>query len=139
MAKCGTMCPVNVVGSPGISMSHMCVDLICLPSGRLIVSGFIAGRLFFTSAPSMIKIDVAPVSAIASDVAIVIAFRYCVDGLPKILLAVPASDVGGHCGSARLVFAFDMTTVMLSDATSPVYTALMFSMTALMLLMGSGK
>jgi len=117
----------------------MCVDLICLPSGRLIVSGFIAGHLFFTSAPSMIEIDVAPVSAITSDVAIVIAFRYCVDGLPKILLAVPASDVGGCRGSARLVFAFDMTTVMLSDATSPVYTALMFSMTALMLLMGSGK
>jgi len=58
----------------------MCVDLICLPSGRLIVSGFIAGRLFFTSAPFMTKIDVAPVSAIASDVAIVhlgIASRVC--------------------------------------------------------------
>ncbi len=116
-------------------MSHMCVDLI----GRLIVSGFIAGRLFFSSPPSMIKIDVAPVSAITSDVAIVIAFRYCVDGLPNILLAVPESDVGGRPGSVRLVFAFDMTTVMSSDATSPVYTVLMFSMTALMFLMGSGK
>lgn len=139
MAKCGTMCPVNVVGSPGISMSHMCVDLICLPSGRLIVSGFIAGRLFFTSAPSMTKIDVAPVSAIASDVAIVIAFRYCVDGLPNILLAVAASDVGVRRGSARCVVAFDMTTVMSSDATSFVYTSRMFSMTALMFSMGSGK
>jgi hypothetical protein len=117
----------------------MCVDLICLPSGRLIVSDFIAGRLFFTSAPSMTKIDVAPVSAIASDVAIVIAFRYCVEGLPNILLDVAASDVGVRRGSARLVFAFDMTTVMSSDATSPVYTALMFSMTALMFSMGSGK
>ena len=139
MAKCGTMCPVNVVGSPGISMSHMCVDLICLPSGRLIVSGFNAGRLFFTSAPSMTKIDVAPVSAIASDVAIVMAFRYCVDGLPKILLAVSASDLVCCCGSARFVFAFDMTTVMSSDATSLVYTALIFSTTALMFSMGSGK
>jgi hypothetical protein len=80
----------------------------------------------------MTKIDVAPVSAIASDVAIVIAFRYCVEGLPNILLAVAASDVGVRCGSVRLVFAFDMTTVMTSDATSPVYTTLMFSM-------GSGK
>ena len=139
MAKFGTMCPVNVVGSPVISMSHMCVDLICLPFGRLIVSGFIAGRLFFTSAPSMTKIDVAPVSAIASDVAIVIAFRYCVEGLPNILLAVAVSEVGVRCGSAHLVFAFDITTVMSSDATSPVYTALMFSMTALMFSMGSGK
>jgi hypothetical protein len=63
---------------------------------------------------------------------IVIAFRYCVDGLPNILLAVAVSDVGVRRGSARLVFAFDMTTVMSSDATSFVYTALMFSM-------GSGK
>jgi hypothetical protein len=110
----------------------MCINLICLPSGRLIVSGFIAGRLFFTSAPSMIKIDVAPVSAIALDVGIVMAFRYCVDGLPNILLAVLASDVGGRRGSARLVFAFDMTPVMSSDATSLSYTALIFSM-------GSGK
>ena len=109
MAKCGTMCPVNVVGSPGISMSHMCVDLICLPSGRLIVSGFIAGRLFFTSAPSMIKIDVAPVSAIASDVAIVIAFRYCVEGLPNILLAVAAIDVDVRRVSALLVLSLHLT------------------------------
>jgi hypothetical protein len=132
MAKFGTTCPVNVVGSPGISMSHMCVDLICLPSGRLIVSGFIACRLFLTSAPSMIKIDVATVSAIASDVAIVMAFRYWVEGLPNILLAVAASDGVGRCDSARLVVAFDMTTVMSSDVTSLVHTALMFSM-------GSGK
>ena len=67
------------------------------------------------------------------------AFRYCIDGLPNILLAVSASDIGGHRGSALLVFAFDMTTVMSSDATSLVYTALMFSMTALMFSMGSGK
>ena len=120
-------------------MSHMCVDLICLPSGRLIVSGFNAGRLFFTSAPSMTKIDVAPVSAIASYVAIDIAFRYCVDGLPNILLAVAASDVGVRRGSVRLVVAYDMTTVMSSDATSLVYTALIFSTTALMFSMGSGK
>ena len=109
MAKLGTMCPVNVVGSPGILMSHMCVDLICLPSGRLIVSGFIAGRLFFTSAPSMIKIDVAPVSAIASDVAIVIAFRYCVEGLPNILLAVAAIDVDVRRVSALLVLSLHLT------------------------------
>jgi hypothetical protein len=79
------------------------------------------------------------VSAIASDVAIVIAFRYCVDGLPNILLAVAASDVGVRRGSARRVFVFDMTTVMSSDATSFVYTSRMFSMTALMFSMGSGK
>ena len=80
----------------------------------------------------MIKIDVAPVSAIASDVAIAMAFKNCVEGLPNILLAVAVSDGGGRCGSARLFVAFDITTVMSSDATSLVFTALMFSM-------GSGK
>ncbi len=87
------MCPVNVVGSPGISTSHMCVDLICRPSGRLTVRGFVAGCLFFTSAPSIMKIDVAPVSAIASDVAIVMALRYWFDGLPNFLPAVSISDL----------------------------------------------
>jgi hypothetical protein len=31
----GTMCPVNIVGRPGIVMSHMCVDFTLLPSGKL--------------------------------------------------------------------------------------------------------
>ena len=139
MAKFGTMCPVNVVGSPGISMSHMCANLSCLPSGRLIVRGFIAGRSFFTSDPSIINIDVAPVSAIASDVAILMAFRYWFDGLPNILPAVSVSDFGVCRGSAFLVVAFDMTTVMSSTATSLVYTALICLITALMFSMGSGK
>ena len=45
-ARLGTMCPLSVVGSPGILMSHTCVDYTCLLSGRLIVNGFFAGRLF---------------------------------------------------------------------------------------------
>ena len=139
MAKFGTMCPVNVVGSPGISTSHMCVDLICRPSGRLILSGFIACHLFFTSAPSIMKIDVAPVSAIASDVAIVMALRYWFNGLPNILPAVSVSDFGVCRGSAFLVVAFDMTTVMSSTTISLVYTALICLITALMFSMGSGK
>jgi hypothetical protein len=128
MAKCGTICPVNVVGSPGMSVSHMCVDLICLPSGRLIVIGFLAVHLFFTAAPSMTKIEVAPVSAIASDAAIVRAFRYCGMGLPNIRPAVAARDVCARTGSTLFVVTFDMTTVMSSVATLSVYTALMFSM-----------
>jgi hypothetical protein len=133
------MCPVNVVGSPGISTSHMCVDLICRPSGRLIVRGFVAGCLFFTSAPSIMKFDVAPVSAIASDVAMVMALRYWFDGLPNILLAVSVSDFGVRRGSAFLVVSFDMTTVMSSTVTLLVYTALLCLITALMFSMGSGK
>jgi hypothetical protein len=46
-------------------MSQMCVDITLFPSGKLIVRGFQATHLFATSAPSMIKIDIAPVSAIS--------------------------------------------------------------------------
>ncbi len=84
------------------------------------------------------KIDVAPVSAIASDVAIVIALRYCADGFPNILPAVSLSDFGVRCGSTCLVVVFDMTTVMSSTSTSHLYTALLV-INALMFSMGSGK
>ncbi len=65
IAKDGTMCPVSTVGSPGMLMSQMCVFVALFPSGKLFVRGFFATCLFATLAPSMIKIDVAPESAIA--------------------------------------------------------------------------
>ncbi len=43
MAKFGTMCPVSVVGRPGMLISQMCIDFTCLPSDRLIISCFVAG------------------------------------------------------------------------------------------------
>ncbi len=55
----GTMCPVNTVGSPGIMMSQICVDMICLPSGKFIVKGFLATCLLTMSRPSMMNMDVA--------------------------------------------------------------------------------
>jgi hypothetical protein len=65
MRSDGTICPVSTVGRPGIRMSHTCVDCTRLPLGKLIVRGTIAGRLLLTSAPSIIKIEVAPMSAMA--------------------------------------------------------------------------
>ncbi len=47
--------------------SQQCDNLIFDPSGRLMVSGFVAIRLFSTGVPSMIKIAVAPVSMMACD------------------------------------------------------------------------
>ena len=64
------------------------------PSGRLICSGFFDNRLLSTSTPSMMKMDVAPVSAMAWSVAIVIA---------------AAASSGGTAG--RAVDRFDATTV----------------------------
>ena len=67
----GTMWPTKTVGRPGICISHTCVDWILLPSGKLIVRGDTAMRLLSTAAPSMMNMDVAPVSVIAWCLAIV--------------------------------------------------------------------
>ena len=48
-ASPGTMCAFLAAGdSHGISNSHSCVDLIWLPSGRLIVNGLVATRIVLT-------------------------------------------------------------------------------------------
>jgi hypothetical protein len=88
----GTTCPTNTIGSPGIVMSHVCVDFTFVPSGRLIVSGRIAGHRLSHGVPSMMKIDVAPVSAIACDAAMAIALRYCGFGAPNSSCAVAAIE-----------------------------------------------
>jgi hypothetical protein len=68
---------------PGMVMSHVCVDLTLLPSGKFMVSGWIAGWRFWTGVLSVTNIEVAPVFAIACNVAIVIALRYCGKGVPS--------------------------------------------------------
>jgi hypothetical protein len=52
----------------------------------------VATRLLATSAPSMMNIYVAPVSAITWFAAIVRALRYCGIGLPNVALAIAAND-----------------------------------------------
>ena len=84
--RLGTMCPVSTTGSPGIVTSQQCDDLIFDPSGRLMVSGFVAIRLFSTGVTSMMKIAVAPVSIMACD-------NFCrllCPGAPKRVRAVAA-------------------------------------------------
>ena len=94
----GTMCPVKIVGRPGIVMSHMCVDFTLLPSGKLIVNGCNEGRKLLTRVPSMINMEVAPVSAIAWFVLIAIVFRYCWLEEPNICRVVAAKDGQGKAG-----------------------------------------
>ncbi len=86
----GTMCPVNIVGRPGILISHTCVDWTFLPSGKLIVRGDTAIRLLSMATPSMVKMEVVPVSAIAWLSAIVRALRNCGIGLPQSALTIAA-------------------------------------------------
>ena len=102
-------------------MSHTCDDLTFLPSGKLIVRGLSAVRLLTTSMPSMTKIEVAPVSAMACVVAIVNALRYSLVGFPRTLRAVAAIDVGAKIGSivgrgGHCDLQFDVGTVASSSS-----------------------
>ena len=120
MLREGTMCPKRIVGKPGICMSHTCVYLICFPSGKLIVRGDIAGHLLSTSAPSIIKMEVAPMSAIAWLVAIVSALRYCGMGCPNNAQAVNAIDWHTCCVACRWRKLFDVITFFSSSLMDDV-------------------
>jgi hypothetical protein len=107
----GTICPVTIVGRPGILMSQTCVDTTFLPSGKLMVSGSVAMHLLSTSAPSMMKMEVAPVLAMAWFVAIVIAFKYCGIGLPNNIRAAMAIVRRAFMATRRVVETLDVATV----------------------------
>ena len=96
-----------------ILMSQTCVDNTFLLSGKLVVSGFSAIRLLSISTPSMMKMEVAPVSAMAWVVVIVIALRYCGMGLPNNMCAIMAI-VGRAClVTCQGAETLDATTVTL--------------------------
>ena len=66
-----------------VDVTYVCVEYIFLPSGKLIVRGVrVTCCLLSTGAPSMMKINVAPVSAMAWLVANVKVLRYCGIGAP---------------------------------------------------------
>jgi hypothetical protein len=124
--RSGMMCPVSVTGNPGIFMLHACIDLNFLPFGRLTVRGFVADYLFATSTQSITKMEVAPVSATAWFGAMVIALIHCSFGMPYMVLATAATNVGSCCGFWRLLVAkFDMTSIM--SSWSAMETTFMFS------------
>jgi hypothetical protein len=66
MDNSGTMCPTRVVGRPGSTMSHICVDITRKLSANATLRGQVVIRLLRTGVPSITKICVAPESAIAS-------------------------------------------------------------------------
>ncbi len=90
MARCRMTCPIKTIGNPGIMISQMWVDLTFRLSGMLIVKVLLVILLLMTLTPSIMKMEVAPVSVIACVDAIVIAFRYLCDGWPNMLQAVAA-------------------------------------------------
>ena len=124
MDSFGTTCPTSTCGRPGIFISHVCVDFTFVPSGRLMVSGCMAGRRFLNGVPSMMNIEVAPVSAMACDAAMAIALRYCGFGAPNNccdvaaivvpVVACPLSTFDKSC------VQFNLTIVLSSSSTSTV-------------------
>jgi hypothetical protein len=72
-------------------MLHIYVNLTHQPSGRFITSGFFATHLFSTSTPSMMKMEVAPVLAIACLIAMVMVLRHSWDAVPNNECAAPES------------------------------------------------
>jgi hypothetical protein len=66
------MRPVKMVGNLGMVMLQTCVDIIYLLLVMLIFKGFNVGCLLTISMPSLIKMEVAHVSAIAWVNAIVV-------------------------------------------------------------------
>ena len=113
----GTMCPVNTFGNPGIVMSHSCVDVTFVPSGRFMISGFIANLIFSTLDPSMTNMPVAPVSAMACVGAMVIAFMASIFGSTCSSSATAMVCVEGM-DTLLLEVVFDVTTVTSSSSSS---------------------
>ena len=95
-------------------MSQMCVNVTLLPSGKLIVIGLSALRRFLMGVPFIMKIDVAPVSAIAFDLAIVIACAHsnCLMKAAAAAYFVLQLDViivasSSSCGANALIWRVD--------------------------------
>ncbi len=96
----GIMCPVRIVGKPGMRMSHICDDTICPPSGSIADIGDEVRRFLRHGAPLVRRIEVAPVSAMAwVGSTIIPRARWCA-----------ASESAG--------IVFDVTTVTLSLLSS---------------------
>ena len=96
MVKFGTMCPCRTFGSPGSTMSQMCVDRTTSPFGRLMERGSLAGRTFVMGVPAITKMEVAPVSAMVCDG------------------GTNLSSFWGMAEAAISCWVFDVTTVTLS-------------------------
>ncbi len=94
----GIMCPVKIVGRPGIVILHMCVDFTLLLSGKLIVNGCNKGCNLLTGVPSMINMEAVPVSTIAWFVLIAITLRYCWLGEPDNCRTMATKDDQGKAG-----------------------------------------
>ena len=111
-AKPGTMWAcLAAIGRSGLSISHVCVELICYPSGRLVLMGVVVGRRFFTGVPVNIKCPVAHSFATSISVGMLIPTAWNTVSVPTwssnlLLVTVVSSLSSLHASAAKkLVFA----------------------------------
>ena len=109
---------MRILGNPGIGMSQQCVNLIFVPLGRLLVSGYVAIHLLSTGVPSIMKIAVAPVSIIACDI---FCRRSC-PGAPKRARAVAVIHCccTGRLNMVLVLLLWDSTAVVVLDAMTVI-------------------
>jgi hypothetical protein len=71
-----TICPVNIVGRPGMVMSQMWVQTTLLPSDKVMVIGWSAQCKFLMGVPFIMNMEIASMSAMTCITAIVIALAH---------------------------------------------------------------
>jgi hypothetical protein len=74
-----------------MQMMHLWVACTHVPSGKFMVRGFKQRHLFMVLMLSIVKMDVAPVLAIAQSAAIMMAFACC--GISHLFLSIDWFDV----------------------------------------------
>ena len=89
----------EIVGKPWIVITHMCVDTIFRPSGRVTVTGVVARHLFWHGAFFVRKKEVAPVSATVSDGQIIILRAWWLVTLaePEVFDVTSVASLSSHC------------------------------------------
>jgi hypothetical protein len=89
----GTIYPLRIIGSPGITMSHTCVERTTSLFGRLIKSGSVAGQMLLMGVPAIINMEVAPVLAMDCVLANTIALGRPRQSADAILCSLVLFDV----------------------------------------------
>jgi hypothetical protein len=72
----GMICPINIVGRPGMVMSQMWVKTTLLPLSKVMVIGWSARRKLLTGVPFIINIEVTPLSKMACVAVIVLGLAH---------------------------------------------------------------
>ena len=96
----GMICPVNIVGRPGMVMSQMRVKTTLLPLSKVMVIGWSARCKFLTGVPFIINIEVTPLSKMACVAVIVLGLAH-----------------SKHCNGVE---QFDAMTIALSSLSDSI-------------------